>query len=157
MHAPCSTNPQTVNSRKNWLSEKDTVLESLLCFRRAGSDVILTYYAKDAAKWLSKKPMKALRRSSEHGHRSPPSLEARSSQGRVAALTTDDWLLMHFVSRSNYFIIFPSLYDIGDTASRAYSTNPYNIHTAHLRFSPPYYYYSIKSTAPNTDRQHYQH
>lgn len=37
---------------KNWLNEKETVLESLLCFRRAGADVILTYYAKDAAKWL---------------------------------------------------------------------------------------------------------
>mmetsp|Transcript_12843 Transcript_12843/g.20965 ORF Transcript_12843/g.20965 Transcript_12843/m.20965 type:complete len:396 (-) Transcript_12843:87-1274(-) len=37
---------------KGWLNEKQTVLESLLCFRRAGADVILTYYAKDAAKWL---------------------------------------------------------------------------------------------------------
>ena len=39
-------------SMQNWLDEKKTVLESLLCFRRAGADVILTYYAKDAAKWL---------------------------------------------------------------------------------------------------------
>jgi porphobilinogen synthase len=37
---------------KNWLNEKQTVLESLLCFRRAGADVILSYYAKDAAKWM---------------------------------------------------------------------------------------------------------
>jgi porphobilinogen synthase len=37
---------------KNWLNEKDTVLESLLCFRRAGADVILSYYAKEAAKWM---------------------------------------------------------------------------------------------------------
>lgn len=27
-------------------------LETLLCFRRAGADIILTYYAKQAAKWL---------------------------------------------------------------------------------------------------------
>jgi porphobilinogen synthase len=29
------------------------VLETLLCFRRAGADVILTYYAKEAAKWMN--------------------------------------------------------------------------------------------------------
>lgn len=39
-------------SRNGWLDEKKTVLESLLCFRRAGADAILTYYAKDCAKWL---------------------------------------------------------------------------------------------------------
>lgn len=37
---------------QNWIDEKQTVLESLLCFRRAGADVILSYYAKDAAKWM---------------------------------------------------------------------------------------------------------
>ena len=35
-----------------WLDEKKTVLETMTCFRRAGTDTILTYYAKDAAKWL---------------------------------------------------------------------------------------------------------
>ena len=39
-------------SQKNWIDEKSTVLETLLCFKRAGADAILTYYAKDAAKWL---------------------------------------------------------------------------------------------------------
>ncbi|MBT3439696.1 MAG: hypothetical protein HN438_03050, partial [Gammaproteobacteria bacterium] len=24
----------------------------LLCFKRAGADAVLTYYAKDAAKWM---------------------------------------------------------------------------------------------------------
>lgn len=37
---------------RGWLDERDAVLESLLCFKRAGADAILTYYAKDAAKWL---------------------------------------------------------------------------------------------------------
>lgn len=37
---------------QGWLNEKDAVLESLLCFRRAGADVILSYFAKDAAKWM---------------------------------------------------------------------------------------------------------
>jgi porphobilinogen synthase len=37
---------------KGWLNEKDVVLETLTCFRRAGADVILTYYAKQAAKWM---------------------------------------------------------------------------------------------------------
>lgn len=36
-----------------WLKEKETVLESLLCFKRAGADGILTYFAKDVATWLA--------------------------------------------------------------------------------------------------------
>ncbi len=35
-----------------WLDEKQVVLESLLAFKRAGSDAILTYYAKSVAQWL---------------------------------------------------------------------------------------------------------
>jgi porphobilinogen synthase len=35
-----------------WLDEKQVVLESLLAFKRAGSDAILTYYAKTVAQWL---------------------------------------------------------------------------------------------------------
>jgi porphobilinogen synthase len=35
-----------------WLDEKRTVLESLLSIRRAGADVILTYFARAAARWL---------------------------------------------------------------------------------------------------------
>ncbi|CAM3957149.1 Delta-aminolevulinic acid dehydratase [Vibrio aerogenes CECT 7868] len=36
-----------------WLKERETVLESLLCFKRAGADGILTYFAKDVAQWLA--------------------------------------------------------------------------------------------------------
>jgi porphobilinogen synthase len=35
-----------------WLDEKRAVLESLLAIRRAGADIILTYYARQAARWL---------------------------------------------------------------------------------------------------------
>lgn len=35
-----------------WLDEKQIVLESLLAFKRAGCDAILSYYAKSAAQWL---------------------------------------------------------------------------------------------------------
>lgn len=35
-----------------WLDEQPTVLEALLSLKRAGSDAILTYYAKPVAKWL---------------------------------------------------------------------------------------------------------
>ena len=35
-----------------WLDEKQVVLESLLALKRAGSDAILTYYAKPVAQWL---------------------------------------------------------------------------------------------------------
>ena len=36
-----------------WLDEKNTVLESVLAFKRAGADGILTYYAKQLAEWIS--------------------------------------------------------------------------------------------------------
>ena len=36
----------------DWLDEKSTVMESLLSFKRAGADGILTYYAKQVAEWL---------------------------------------------------------------------------------------------------------
>ncbi|WP_165312613.1 porphobilinogen synthase [Vibrio ziniensis] len=42
-----------------WLSEKDTVMESLLCFKRAGADGILTYFAKDVAQWLAEENAQA--------------------------------------------------------------------------------------------------
>jgi porphobilinogen synthase len=35
-----------------WLDEKKVVLESLLGIHRAGADMILTYFARDAARWL---------------------------------------------------------------------------------------------------------
>jgi porphobilinogen synthase len=35
-----------------WLDEQETVLESLLAFKRAGCDAILSYYAKPVAQWL---------------------------------------------------------------------------------------------------------
>ncbi len=39
-------------SQNGWLDEKACVLESLLAFKRAGADGILTYFALDAAAWL---------------------------------------------------------------------------------------------------------
>jgi len=39
-------------SQNGWLDEKTCVLESLLAFKRAGADGVLTYYALDAARWL---------------------------------------------------------------------------------------------------------
>jgi len=39
-------------AQNGWLDEKKTVLESLLAFKRAGADGILTYYALHAARWL---------------------------------------------------------------------------------------------------------
>ena len=42
-------------AQNGWLDEKAVVLESLLCFKRAGADAILTYYAKQVAEWLQQK------------------------------------------------------------------------------------------------------
>ncbi|MDU6410370.1 MAG: porphobilinogen synthase [Yersiniaceae bacterium] len=38
--------------QNGWLQEKPAVLESLMCFKRAGSDGVLTYFAKRVAQWL---------------------------------------------------------------------------------------------------------
>ncbi len=37
-----------------WIDEKRIVLESLLGMKRAGANIIITYHAIDAAKWLHK-------------------------------------------------------------------------------------------------------
>ncbi|AHN25036.1 Porphobilinogen synthase [Gilliamella apicola] len=38
-----------------WLDEQSAIMESLLCFKRAGADGILTYFAKQVAEWLIQK------------------------------------------------------------------------------------------------------
>jgi porphobilinogen synthase len=38
---------------KGWLDERAAAMESLTAIRRAGADVIVTYFAKDAAAWLA--------------------------------------------------------------------------------------------------------
>jgi Delta-aminolevulinic acid dehydratase len=35
-----------------WIDEERVVMETLIGFKRAGADLILTYHAKDAARWL---------------------------------------------------------------------------------------------------------
>lgn len=42
------------SAMNGWLNEEACVLESLLAFKRAGADAILTYYALEAANWLKK-------------------------------------------------------------------------------------------------------
>jgi porphobilinogen synthase len=39
-------------AQRGWLDEKSTALECLTAIRRAGASIILTYWAKDAARWL---------------------------------------------------------------------------------------------------------
>jgi porphobilinogen synthase len=40
-------------ARLGWIDERRVVLESLTAMRRAGADAIITYHAKDAARWLA--------------------------------------------------------------------------------------------------------
>ncbi|MDN3608693.1 porphobilinogen synthase [Vibrio ostreicida] len=47
--------------QNGWLKERETVMESLLCFKRAGADGILTYFAKDVAQWLAEDNAQASR------------------------------------------------------------------------------------------------
>src|SRR5229473_423879 len=40
-------------ARNQWIDRERVMMESLLCIRRAGADIILTYYAQEAAKLLA--------------------------------------------------------------------------------------------------------
>ena len=37
---------------QGWIDEKGVVLETFISMKRAGADIILTYHAKDVARWL---------------------------------------------------------------------------------------------------------
>lgn len=39
-------------AQNGWINEREVVLEKLISMKRAGADIILTYHAKDAVKWL---------------------------------------------------------------------------------------------------------
>jgi porphobilinogen synthase len=39
-------------AERGWIKEKETVLESLTCIKRAGADLIITYFACDVCGWL---------------------------------------------------------------------------------------------------------
>lgn len=38
--------------QNGWLPERPSVMESLICFKRAGADGVVTYFAKHVAQWL---------------------------------------------------------------------------------------------------------
>jgi porphobilinogen synthase len=42
----------TAAAAAGWLDERAAVLEALTSIRRAGADIVITYHAKDAARWL---------------------------------------------------------------------------------------------------------
>ena len=37
---------------KGWIREKEVIIESLTCIKRAGADLVITYFARDVAGWL---------------------------------------------------------------------------------------------------------
>ena len=41
--------------QNSWIDEERVMIESLVSIKRAGADMILTYFAKDVAKWISVK------------------------------------------------------------------------------------------------------
>ncbi len=40
-------------AENGWIDERAAAMESLTSIRRAGADMIITYFAKDAAAWLA--------------------------------------------------------------------------------------------------------
>ena len=45
---------ETLAAAAGYLDEQSAVLESLTAIRRAGADIVITYHAKDVARWLSR-------------------------------------------------------------------------------------------------------
>jgi porphobilinogen synthase len=43
-------------AQQGWLDERSCVIESLIGMKRAGADIIITYFAKDVAEWLRQIP-----------------------------------------------------------------------------------------------------
>ena len=41
-------------AERGWIDEKRAILETLTAIKRAGADIILTYHAKEFARWLQK-------------------------------------------------------------------------------------------------------
>jgi len=39
-------------ARAGWLDERQAALESLTAIKRAGADILITYWAKDLGSWL---------------------------------------------------------------------------------------------------------
>jgi porphobilinogen synthase len=42
-------------AQNGWIDEEKIVLETLTSMKRAGADLIMTYHAKDVARWLGAK------------------------------------------------------------------------------------------------------
>jgi porphobilinogen synthase len=42
-------------AQNGWIDERRAALESLIAIKRAGAGMIITYYAKEAARWLAEK------------------------------------------------------------------------------------------------------
>jgi porphobilinogen synthase len=40
--------------KNGWIDEERVMIESLISIKRAGADMFLTYFAKDAARWIDK-------------------------------------------------------------------------------------------------------
>jgi len=40
--------------QNDWIDEERVMIESLIAIKRAGADMFLTYFAKDAARWIEK-------------------------------------------------------------------------------------------------------
>ena len=41
-------------AQNGWIDEQRVMMESLIAIRRAGADLVITYFAKDAARALAK-------------------------------------------------------------------------------------------------------
>lgn len=42
-------------AQRGWIKEKEAVMESLTCIRRAGADLVISYFAPDVAGWMDEK------------------------------------------------------------------------------------------------------
>ncbi len=75
---------------KGWLDERAAAMESLVAIRRAGADVIVTYFAKDAAAWLPRRGAQPRRMKPADGittAKAKPKLRSRRTAPRCRSTT----------------------------------------------------------------------
>ena len=82
-----------------WIDERAAALESLTSIRRAGADVIITYYAKDAAAWLIEGAVKTPADGITTSGRRSPKLRSRAGGAAIPLDDTDKRLMNLLQSR----------------------------------------------------------
>jgi porphobilinogen synthase len=69
-------------ARQGWLDEKRTVVEMVTGIKRAGADLIITYWAKDLSRWLEAGPPEAAAAKEDQEQKAPAAAALKRKPAR---------------------------------------------------------------------------